>query len=60
MPAASPPSTRAANRTPDDGAKPASRHAGIVSDMPRTIISLRPYRSPSAPNQRTEAASPSE
>ena len=60
MPAASPPSTRAANSTPDDGAKPASRHAGIVSDMPRTIISLRPYRSPSAPNQRTEAARPSE
>jgi hypothetical protein len=56
----SPPSTRAAKRTPDDGAKPASRDAGIVNDMSTTIISLRPYRSPSAPNQRTEAASPSE
>src|SRR3954447_18590229 len=60
MPAASPPTTRAPNNTPDDGAKPATSEAGTHRLIPRTIISLRPYRSPSAPNQRTDAASPSE
>ena len=42
MPAASPPRTRATKRTPDDGAKPASRHAGIVSDMPEDDHQLAP------------------
>ena len=49
MPAASPPQTRAANRTSSDGAYAASSEAGIASAVPRTSMSLRPYRSPSAP-----------
>ena len=42
IPAARPPSTRAANRTPIDGARAASRHAGIESAIPPTSIRLRP------------------
>ena len=60
MPAARPPTTRAPNRMVSVGANAATSEAGIVMSMPRTIISLRPYRSPSAPNQSTDAARPSE
>ena len=42
MPADRPPTRRATKSTSADHAKPASRHAGIDSDIPRTIISLRP------------------
>ena len=42
IPAASPPSTRAKNRTPIDGARAASRHAGTESAIPPTSIRLRP------------------
>ncbi len=59
-PAPSPPMTRAAIRTSVEGAMPATREAGIASDIPITIIRLRPYRSPSAPNHSTEAARPRE
>src|SRR3954470_21272961 len=60
IPADRPPMTRATNSTPSVGANAASRHAGTDSARPRSSISLRPYRSPSAPRYRTEAASPSE
>jgi hypothetical protein len=49
IPAARPPSTRAPNSTSTDGASPAISDAGIVTAMPSTTISLRPWRSPSAP-----------
>ena len=42
IPAANPPSTRATNRTPIDGARAASRHAGTESAIPPTSIRLRP------------------
>ena len=42
IPAASPPITRATNRTSIDGARAASRQAGIESAIPPTSISLRP------------------
>ena len=42
MPAATPPASRATKRTPSEGAKPASREAGIVSPMPSISINLRP------------------
>ncbi len=42
MPAASPPSTRAANSTSTDGASAASSPAGIDSPMPSSTISFRP------------------
>ncbi len=42
MPAEIPPSTRAAKRTPIEGAKAASRQAGIDSAMPSVSIILRP------------------
>ena len=49
MPAASPPSTRATNKTVSVGAYAARRLAGIASAVPRTSINLRPCRSPTAP-----------
>ena len=49
MPADSPPITRAMNSTMSVGANAASRHAGTDSAIPSSSISLRPYRSPSAP-----------
>src|SRR5580765_5348910 len=60
IPAASPPPTRAMNNTVSDGAYAASNDIGIANDVPRMSNSFRPYRSPSAPNQRTEHARPSE
>lgn len=42
IPAASPPNRRATNRTSIDGARAASREAGIDRDVPRISISLRP------------------
>jgi hypothetical protein len=42
MPAATPPITRAAKRTPIEGAKPASSEAGIEMPMPSSSIILRP------------------
>ena len=42
MPAEMPPSTRAAKRIPIEGAKAASREAGIESPMPSSSIILRP------------------
>jgi hypothetical protein len=60
MPAESPPSTRAAKSTPSEGAYAASRQAGTDSTMPSSSISLRPYRSPTAPRYTTDAARPSE
>ncbi len=60
MPAARPPPTRARNRTSSFGAHAARRLNGIASVVPTTSIILRPYRSPSAPKYRTDAASPSE
>ena len=49
IPAASPPITRARNRTSMEGAQAARQSAGTVSTMPRTRSSYRPYRSPTAP-----------
>ena len=49
MPAASPPKMRATIRTYSFGAQAARQSAGIVSSIPRTRSSLRPYRSPTAP-----------
>src|SRR5215469_10640228 len=46
IPADSPPTIRAAIRTPADGANAASRQAGIDNAMPPASRSLRPYRSP--------------
>ncbi len=60
IPADNPPPTRATNRTESLGAYAASRLNGMASMVPRTSMSFRPYRSPMAPSQRTEAASPSE
>jgi hypothetical protein len=60
MPAASPPPTRATNRMTSLGAYAASKLKGTASAVPRRSMSLRPYRSPSAPSHRTEAASPRE
>ena len=60
MPAERPPRTRARNSTPSVGANAARRQAGTDRLTPRINISLRPYRSPSAPRYSTEAASPSE
>jgi hypothetical protein len=42
IPAARPPTTRAPKRTSMDGAKAATRQAGIDSEVPRTSISFRP------------------
>jgi hypothetical protein len=42
MPAASPPTRRARNSTSIDGARVATRDAGIASAVPRMSISLRP------------------
>ena len=42
MPAANPPNRRAANSTSIDGAKAASRHAGIAKPVPSNSIRLRP------------------
>ena len=42
IPAATPPNTRAANSTSIDGAKAASRHAGIANPVPSNSIRLRP------------------
>ena len=60
MPAESPPTNRATTSTSSDGAHAARRQAGIDRLMPNSTIILRPYRSPSAPSQSTEPASPSE
>ena len=60
MPAERPPSIRAMKSTVSVGAYAARRHAGTESDTPRISISLRPYRSPSAPRYSTDAARPSE
>ncbi len=60
MPADNPPPSRATNSTESLGAYAASSANGIASAVPRTSISLRPYRSPSAPSHSTEAARPSE
>jgi len=49
IPADSPPTSRAAIRTPTDGANAASRHAGTDNAIPPASSSLRPYRSPTAP-----------
>ncbi|MEZ4716286.1 MAG: hypothetical protein R2851_09380 [Caldilineaceae bacterium] len=42
------------------GAKPQTSAAGMASETPRMSMSLRPLRSPKAPNQSTEQARPSE
>ncbi len=60
MPAASPPRSRATNRTPSVGAYAASKLAGIANAVPTISMSLRPCRSPSAPRYSTDAARPSE
>ncbi len=49
IPAASPPRTRALNRTSIDGDHAARQSAGTVTTMPMTSSFFRPYRSPIAP-----------
>ena len=49
MPAATPPTSRAQNRTSIDGAKAATTHIGMDSPVPSSSISFRPWRSPRAP-----------
>ena len=60
MPAATPPSNRAAISVWMFGAHAARRQAGTEISTPRRSISLRPYRSPSAPRYSTDMARPSE
>jgi hypothetical protein len=60
IPAARPPRTRAPKSTSIDGAQAAMKAAGIDTSMPTISRSFRPYRSPSAPKYKTEAASPRE
>ena len=60
IPADNPPPSRATNSTVSLGAYAASSANGIANAVPRISMSLRPYRSPSAPSHSTEAASPSE
>ena len=61
MPAETPPTIRADDEDLDRSARtPPARQAGIDSPMPSSSIILRPYRSPSAPSHRTDAARPSE
>src|SRR3954453_9951834 len=49
IPAANPPTRRAAKRTAREGANAAGREAGVAIAGPAISIILRPYRSPSAP-----------
>ena len=49
IPAETPPTSRATNRTSTEGANAATRQAGIESPTPRISSRLRPWRSPTAP-----------
>ena len=60
MPAPRPPTNLAPIRTWIVGDQAATVDAATATNMPISIICLRPYRSPTAPNHSTETASPSE